>query len=147
MDRAWRVRVMVRRLLVTAVLVQATTPDLLELSLLADSAPLGRLTAGPLVAPTWSAPRRVVPRDGFQDADAVPPTVAVEAGSEDLCEPIWPEVGLTTVREVRARLPRETTTSDVVLACAGESVVAGRVVVPGTARSALRPRRRIQLRC
>jgi hypothetical protein len=98
MDRAWIQRLTFRRLLLAAVVIQATTPDLLDLSLLAQSLPPGPLFVASSLSSSGKStrtPRFLVERDAFIYADAPPSEFAVEnEPAESLCVPIWPEWGL-----------------------------------------------------
>jgi hypothetical protein len=88
MDRAYLVREAWRRVLLGALFVQVLTPDVLDLSLLSQSLPPGPI----FVVSSLSAP-----------ASAAEPAATLDREDRDtgdLCEPFWPEVGLTRVRSV-----------------------------------------------
>ncbi|AGA26069.1 hypothetical protein [Singulisphaera acidiphila] len=131
MDRAWIVRLTFRRLILLAVVIQATTPDLLDLSWLSQSLPPGASAAasGPSPSdkgshPTGQAPARLpvidpaakarlgvsarnsrpISKKRFSLESAALPA-EFEVGNESperLCEPIWPELGLKLERNGNA---------------------------------------------
>jgi|GEM_PF-6231082 hypothetical protein len=125
MDRAWIVRVICRRLLLAAVLVQATTPDLLELSLLGQSLPPGRLSVSMSESsprPSLQPERLIIRSNMFKQTSVPPPGGAVEhAVPEDLCEPLWPELGLKQDRAIHSGSPLDSAFDVVVDWVPGES--------------------------
>src|SRR5262245_45177820 len=101
MDRAWIVRIVFRPLLLAALTIQALTPDFLDHTLLAQSLPPGPL----FVVSSFSGPLGVErPRNDFLPGpacalpDAADSERAESSGSpEELCQPIWPELGVTPI--------------------------------------------------
>ncbi|SIO64903.1 hypothetical protein SAMN05444166_7475 [Singulisphaera sp. GP187] len=92
MDRAWIVRLTFRRLILVAIAFQAMTPDLLDETWISQSLPPDALVAA--TSPTPS--RKAFRFPSFPlESEAVPAESAAGNDSpENLCEPIWPELGL-----------------------------------------------------
>lgn len=102
MDRANLVHMALRRVILAAVLLQATTPDLLDLSLLSQSLPPGPILAlANLVVPRralhHAGPLPRVDRSPF-DAHSRSTLQSQDANPDDLCEPFWPELGVMRKR-------------------------------------------------
>jgi hypothetical protein len=96
MDRANLIRLTLRWVVLASLLMQATTPDVLDLSLLSQSLPPGPILAASNLVATMQPSEDELPEgDSFSLEEWLRPGLRGEDGEpEDLCAPFWPEMGV-----------------------------------------------------